>query len=145
MRYPLAILTALVAACGSGADNGFLADLEDHEAPLTAAPGDDLFTVEVFEAQRVYPTAGLTVLVNPYGGPVSAVEFALTVDEDGDGALGLGDILTAREGAEDAYNASHSGTLFEVVITFADESGATRDLASLQWVGDGGLGLTSGL
>lgn len=129
---------ALSAGCSD--DPQLIADLEDHADPLSSGPGDNLFVLELFEAERAYPVDGLTVEVNPYGGSAVSVEFDLAGDQDGDGALGVGDQLVGREGPVDTYNEGHSGTLFEVRVLFTDGSGTTRELLFKQWVGDGGLG-----
>lgn len=129
------------AACGgSGNESDVVVDVEDHLDPLTAQPGDNLFTIELFEADEAYPVADLAIAVNPYGGSAAPVDFELSVDANGDGAFGVGDQLVVREGSDDTYNESHSGTLFEVVVTVTDDTGTTRELVMKQWVGDGGLG-----
>lgn len=133
-------ITAIVALSSCAEETTVVMDLEDHADPLTSEPSDNLFTLEIFELERVYTIEELAISVNPYGGSTAPVAFELAVDQNGDGALGVGDELVGREGESDAYNESHSGTLFEVSIQVVDESGTARELLLKQWVGDGGLG-----
>ena len=136
----LALASVGTTGCDDTPEHPLLIDLEDHQAPLTDQPGDDLFTMELFETDGDYPLDQLIVEINPYQGVTTTLEnITFLEDQNGDDRFGVGDTLVVREGENDAYNESHAGTLFEVRL-YADTGTGRTLLAERQWVGDGGLG-----
>src|SRR5689334_13328558 len=105
MRSYTCVLALLaVAACGPlpGVD----ATLTDHADALSNGGSDKLFDLVITDAKETYALSDLQLTYQPAGGTMTVLNFELTVDADGDGALGTGDTLTGVEPGPDLLNGS---------------------------------------
>jgi len=114
MRF--SILAAIVAGVGC-VPTSFDATLTDHAEALTTNGSDKLFDVEVTSADANIPLADVQLVFQPVGGTLTALNFALTIDSDGDGAVGDGDTLTGIEPGPDLLNGTHANQTFNVQLT----------------------------
>jgi hypothetical protein len=99
----------------------FDATLTDHSDALTTSGADKLFDVDLTSADSDVPLADVQLTYKPVGGTMTVLNFSLTVDTNGDGALGQGDRITAIEPGPDLLNSGNAGQSFQ--ITLAEKTG----------------------
>ena len=115
MRLP--ILAGLLSLVGCVPSTAFDATLTDHADALTTSGSDKLFEVAVSSAAANVPLANVQLVFQPIGGTLTALNFNLTVDSNGDSAVGQGDTLTGIEPGPDLLNAGNSSQTLNVQLT----------------------------
>lgn len=95
----------------------FDATLTDHPDALSAGGSDKLFDLAVGSADATIALADVQLTFQPIGGTMTVLNFASTVDSDGDGAIGEGDRLTAIEPGPDLLNSGSAGQVFNIQLT----------------------------
>lgn len=111
----------------------FDATLADHADALTTGGSDKLFVVEVTSAEVNVPLADIQLTFQPIGGNMTVLNFALTVDSNGDGALGQGDTLTGIEPGPDLLNTGNAGQSFSVHLTEKTGANMVSELWEDSW------------
>ena len=129
----LSILAGLLSLVGC-VPTAFDATLTDHSDALTTSGGDKLFEVEVSSADADVDVADVQLTSQPIGGTMTVLNLALTVDSNGDGAVGQGDKLTGIEPGLDLLNPGNGGQTFNVRLS--EKTGTNT--VSVHWEGSWG-------
>ncbi len=129
----LSILATLLSLVGC-VPTAFYATLTDHTDALSTGGSDKLFEVEVSSADANVDLADVRLTFQPIGGTMTALNFVLTVDSDGDGAVGPGDKLTGIEPGLDLLNPGNDGQTFNVRLS--EKTGVNT--VSVHWEGSWG-------
>lgn len=120
MRKNLLLLLTVVGCTPSGYD----ATLADRPETLTSSGGDKLFDLEITAAESELAMLDLQLTFQPAGGTMTVLNFQLSNDANGDGAVGTGDVLTAIEPGIDLLGTSSAGQTFGIKL--AEKLDASR-------------------